>query len=218
MSNQTPEQQPTLGARAKGLIEVDGLQFKDLDGDGQLAPYEDWRLSAQERAADLVSRMTLDEKAGLMLIDTVNAAWGGELGSMDPVVSFAEVMGAEWHAIGLRGMYGYMVDLITEPRWYRTHECFSENADLTSDIITALLQTLQGPEVVDGSSLNPSTDVALTVKHFPGGGPQELGLDPHYSFGKTQVYPGGNFGHHLKPFRAAIDSGAASISPTTACR
>src|SRR5690625_2796499 len=69
--------QPSLGSRSKSIIEVDGLRFRDLDGDGRLTPYEDWRLSAQERAADLVSRMTLEEKAGLMLIDTVNAGWGG---------------------------------------------------------------------------------------------------------------------------------------------
>ena len=43
------------------------------------------------------------------------------------------------------------------------------------------------------------------MKHFPGGGPQETGLDPHFTFGKNQVYPAGNFGWHLKPWKAAID-------------
>jgi beta-glucosidase len=51
------------------------------------------------------------------------------------------------------------------------------------------------------------------MKHFPGGGPQEQGLDPHYSFGKGQVYPGGNFGYHLKPFKAAIDAGLEAVMP-----
>lgn len=322
MSTTTYSEQPNLGARVKQIVEVDGLQFHDLDGDGRLTPYEDWRLPAEDRAADLVGRMSLEEKAGLMLVDTVNAGCEGSVldrahdyvgrhnlrrvvfrnvvavpgqerfgddshpfvagssvtpkkaahymnalqemaessrlgipimiksnarnhidpdarsginesngafsgfpkesglaaaalgaGSMEPVIDFAKVMGAEWHAIGLRGMYGYMVDLITEPRWYRTHECFSEDAELTSRVVTALIQTLQGREVVDGSSLNSNTEVALTIKHFPGGGPQELGLDPHYSFGKTQVYPGGNFGYHLEPFKAAIAAGAASIMP-----
>lgn len=60
--------QPTLGARAKQIIEVDGLKFRDLDGDGQLSPYEDWRLPVAERVADLVDRMTDEEKAGLMII------------------------------------------------------------------------------------------------------------------------------------------------------
>ena len=117
------------------------------------------------------------------------------------------VMGAEWRAIGLRGMYGYSADLATEPRWYRVHETFTEDADLDARIMRALVTGLQGGRV------SPSTSVALTIKHFPGGGPQELGLDPHYSFGKRQVYPGGRFADHLKPFIAAIDAGVSSVMP-----
>lgn len=60
--------QPVLRCRVKRLITVDGLTFRDLDGDGQLAPYEDWRLPVSERVADLVGRMTVPEKAGLLLI------------------------------------------------------------------------------------------------------------------------------------------------------
>jgi beta-glucosidase len=116
-------------------------------------------------------------------------------------------MGREWRAIGLRGMYGYMADLITEPRWYRVHECFTEDADLAAEIMKALVANLQGGPV------SPRTDVALTIKHFPGGGPQELGLDPHFTFGKNQVYPAGRFGDHLKPFVAAINAGASSVMP-----
>ena len=61
-------EQKKITARCKGIIEADGLQFKDLDGTGELKPYEDWRLSPEERARDLVSRMTNEEKAGLMVI------------------------------------------------------------------------------------------------------------------------------------------------------
>lgn len=43
------------------------LRFRDLDRNGILDPYEDWRLSPKRRAADLVARMTLVEKAGAML-------------------------------------------------------------------------------------------------------------------------------------------------------
>ena len=62
--------QPRLDVRRKQLITVDGLQFKDLNGNGDLDPYEDWRLSPAERAADLIARMDRDEKVGLMLINT----------------------------------------------------------------------------------------------------------------------------------------------------
>lgn len=48
------------------LIEQDGFVFKDLEGTGELVPYEDWRLSAEERAEDLANRLTIEQIAGLM--------------------------------------------------------------------------------------------------------------------------------------------------------
>ncbi len=62
--------QPVLGHRTTPVITVDGLQFKDLNRDGKLEPYEDWRLAPEVRAADLLGRMTLEEKAGLMMHGT----------------------------------------------------------------------------------------------------------------------------------------------------
>lgn len=329
---------PVLDARAKDTIKVKGRYFKDLNANGSLDVYEDWRKSTDKRVADLIDQMTLEEKAGLMLIDTLNASCDvatGEFGTVpetaadyigtqqmhrfifrnvvdageraaceegeggfatnvtvtpaeaaefmnavqeqseatrlgipvlyksnarnhiDPqaragineaagafspfpkeagiaaaalgeqaletgeatdgdmsvVDEFATVMGDEWSSIGLRGMYGYMADLSTEPRWYRTHETFTEDADLGANIATQLVESLQGEVEKDGNSLSPTSDVALTMKHFPGGGPQELGLDPHYSFGKAQIYPGDAFGYHLKPFEAAIEAGVSAIMP-----
>lgn len=49
------------------VIEKDGLYFKDLAGAGELYPYEDWRLPAEQRASDLASRMSVEQIAGLML-------------------------------------------------------------------------------------------------------------------------------------------------------
>ena len=48
------------------LIEVDGYAFKDFEGTGELVPYEDWRLSAEERAEDLASRISIEQICGLM--------------------------------------------------------------------------------------------------------------------------------------------------------
>src|SRR5690625_2150753 len=62
--------QPDLEVRVKNIIEVDGLKFKDLNNDGKLDPYEDWRLSPEERAENLVSLMNIDEKIGMMLINS----------------------------------------------------------------------------------------------------------------------------------------------------
>ncbi|MEZ8037261.1 hypothetical protein [Vibrio crassostreae] len=74
-------QQPQVHSRVHDVLNVEGYQFRDSNGNGKLEPFEDWRLSPEERAADLVSRMTLDEKAGMMLIDTLNSAEGGLVSS-----------------------------------------------------------------------------------------------------------------------------------------
>ncbi|WP_127125822.1 glycoside hydrolase family 3 protein [Georgenia sp. SYP-B2076] len=60
--------QPTLGARESQILRVDGLEFKDLNGNGRLDPYEDWRLPVAERVADLLGRMSTEDKVGMMLI------------------------------------------------------------------------------------------------------------------------------------------------------
>ena len=59
-------EQPELGARKSEILTVKKYQFKDLNKNGQLDPYEDWRLPMDQRIADLVGQMTLEEKVGLM--------------------------------------------------------------------------------------------------------------------------------------------------------
>jgi beta-glucosidase len=59
--------QPVLGMRSATPLTLDGLEFKDLNHNGRLDPYEDWRLSPAERAADLLGRMTLEEKAATLM-------------------------------------------------------------------------------------------------------------------------------------------------------
>lgn len=309
---------------------MDGKQFKDLNGNGKLDPYEDWRLSVDDRINDLVAQMSDTEKVGMMMINDNNAGCGGAVtptaidyintqkmtrfilrstaagqadacdgsvtpgrggyavtpqqlaaytnavqeiaegtrlgiplvfkdnarnhvetdprqgisagsgaftqfpkeaglaaaalgeqflkegkattGDMSVVKTFTDVMGSEYNAVGLRAMYGYMADLLTEPRWYRAHEVFTEDADLNANIMKSLVGGLQGTTVKDGTSVSPTTKVALTMKHFPGGGPQELGMDPHYSFGKYQQYSN-NFAYHMKPFVAGINAGVSAIMP-----
>lgn len=298
--------QPVLGAHTVTVINHDGLLFKDLNKNGKVDVYEDWRQPVETRVNNLLSYMTVEEKAGMFLINTLNAdskgrlsdravryieeekmtrfvfrntvtaaptsfmggrrgaeitpyeaaqfmnaiqelaastrlgipalfksnarnhyehdatagisvsagsfsEWPKEAGlaatrDMDLIAEFAQIMAQEWTAIGLRSMYGYMADLATEPRWYRVHETFTEDADLAANIMTVLVKSLQGEK------LNRKS-VALTMKHFPGGGPQEGGGDPHYDFGKNQAYPSDNFAYHMKPFVAAIDAGVSSIMP-----
>ena len=328
-----PPAQPALKAVKKSIIAVDGHRFKDLNANGKLDRYEDWRLSVDERSSDLVSQMSDQEKAGMLMINDNNAGCLGAVtstatdyinnqkmtrfilrstaslspetncgqppansrggyrvtpqqlatytnavqemaeatrlgipvlfkdnarnhvetdprqgigagsgaftqfpkeaglaaaalgeqflkegrattGDMSVIKTFAAVMGPEYKAVGLRGLYGYMADLLTEPRWYRAHEVYTEDADFNANIMKTLVENLQGTTIKDGTSLSPESAVTMTMKHFPGGGPQELGMDPHYSFGKYQQYDGAsNFDYHLKPFKAAIDAGVSSIMP-----
>jgi beta-glucosidase len=73
----------TLGYSPKSgvkILTVDGLAFKDLNKNGKLDSYEDWRKSVAERAKDLASKMSVDQIAGLMLYSrhqSVPAAAGG---------------------------------------------------------------------------------------------------------------------------------------------
>lgn len=72
--------QVRLEARTKEIIEVDGLKFKDLNGNGQLDVYEDWRQDIDARVNDLLSQMTIDEEIGLLW----HASTGGTFTSMYP--------------------------------------------------------------------------------------------------------------------------------------
>ena len=48
------------------ILEVDGLKFKDMNDNGQLDNYEDWRLDTEDRITDLLGQMTYVEKAMLL--------------------------------------------------------------------------------------------------------------------------------------------------------
>ena len=52
------------------ILDIEGHRYKDLNRNNALDPYEDWRLASDERALDLLSQMTLEEKVGFMIIST----------------------------------------------------------------------------------------------------------------------------------------------------
>ena len=61
---------PTLGYSPESgvqILTVGGKKFKDLNRNGKLDRYEDWRLPVDERAKDLASKMSVEQIAGLML-------------------------------------------------------------------------------------------------------------------------------------------------------
>ena len=120
--------------------------------------------------------------------------------------SFGDAVRREFSAIGLRGLLGPMADLATEPRWGRSGATFGDDAVIAGKLVAAFVRGLQNGD--DG--LN-STSVSAMVKHFPGGGPAGNGLDPHFSSGRRQLYPGDNFEYHLGPFRDAIAAGTRQM-------
>lgn len=339
--------QPELGKRSATILKVNGFQFKDLNKNGQLDKYEDWRLSPDERSKDLLSKMSVEEKAGFMLINSLNmvgtraaessegklnasdlsedgggsgsgqnrpanaeqgrqgarsegrdggqrpegafiagmggtsgtskmvkefhnrhfilranesakvtaewvnklqelceseplgipaiiasnprnhittnaslgtsvgvtvfTAWPGELGlsamrDLPLVREFADYSRQEWAAVGLRKGYMYMADLATEPRWSRVNGTLGENPEWVAKMMREIVLGFQG------GKLN-SKSVALTTKHFPGGGAGKDGQDSHFEWGKAAIYPGGMFENNLIPFQAAIDAGTSAIMP-----
>ncbi len=298
--------QPAVGVRSARVLTVQGLRFKDLNKNGTLDPYEDWRQPVAVRVDNLLAQMTLEEKAGLMVgptlpmgpngtlseggeatpnpfggataplatsdalakrhirqfINRVNtdprtmatwlnrvqeaaestrlgipaffvtnprnhlggegrigideaagafSQWPGTLGlaaTRDAalVEEFGAIAAKEYTSVGIRGAYHPQADLSTEPRWGRISGTLGEDADLTARLIVAMVRGFQGPQ------LGPAS-VALTVKHFPGGGPAFEGQDSHYAYGKNQAYPGNNFRYHVLPFQAAIKAGVVAMMP-----
>ncbi len=122
------------------------------------------------------------------------------------VERFGDITRQEYTAVGLRVALHPQVDLATEPRWARGTATFGEDAELTSKLGAAYIRGFQGASFGAGS-------VSTMTKHFPGGGPQKDGEDPHFPYGREQVYPGGQFELHLKPFEAAFEAGARQIMP-----
>ena len=130
----------------------------------------------------------------------------GAIGDPDLVRQFAEIAREEYLAVGIRVALHPQIDLATEPRWPRISGTFGEDAQLTAALAAAYIAGFQGPQ------LGPHS-VACMTKHFPGGGPQNEGLDPHFEFQRGQIYPGHNFAYHLIPFEAALAAGTAAIMP-----
>ncbi len=137
--------------------------------------------------------------------------WPSQLGfastrEPETIKEFAKIAREEYLAVGIRTALHPMSDLATEPRWARNFGTFGSNADLSSDFTIAYMDGFQGKKIDNNS-------VLTMVKHFPGGGPQEDGLDPHLYSGQNQVYPGNNFEYHLKPFKTAINNNLKVIMP-----
>ncbi|HZG73302.1 MAG TPA: glycoside hydrolase family 3 N-terminal domain-containing protein, partial [Chondromyces sp.] len=129
-------------------------------------------------------------------------------GDASLISQFAEIARKEWNAVGISKGYMYMADVVTDPRWQRTYGTFGEDPEFISDVIGRIIDGFQGKELGKDS-------IAMTTKHFPGGGARENGFDPHYEEGKWNLYPtpGSLEKYHLPPFRVAVEHGTSSMMP-----
>lgn len=195
--------------------------FSMLGAVTDLRSHVRWHNALQEAAMDTelgipVSLSTdprhgFDSNPGTSADAGVFSRWPESLGFAalrDPstLEAYADVVRREYLAAGIRVALHPQVDLATEPRWSRIGLTFGEDADLASELVRAYLRGLHTDSF--GAS-----SISAVVKHFPGGGPQKDGEDPHFAHGREQVYPGDNFDYHLKPFIAAIEAGARQIMP-----
>lgn len=99
--------------------------------------------------------------------------------------------------------YSPVLDVVRDPRWGRTEECFGEDAYLVSELAVASVEGLQG------ESLNSQNSVGATLKHFVGYGSSEGGRNAgpvHMGWRELLEVD-------LLPFKKAVEAGAVSIMP-----
>ncbi|MEU4090607.1 glycoside hydrolase family 3 protein [Streptomyces aureus] len=204
-----------------GMLHSQYMSHFNLLGTGDPAAMARWQNTIQSMASEtrLGIPVTLSTDPRHAFTDNVGAsfnagafsAWPEPLGLAalrDPqlVYEYADTVRREYLAVGFRVALHPQIDLASEPRWSRQNGTFGSDAALTSQLVRAYVRGLQGDRLGRHS-------VSAMVKHFPGGGPQKDGEDPHFPHGKEQVYPGGMRDLHLEPFKAAIDAGCAQMMP-----
>ena len=144
--------------------------------------------------------------------------WPGTLGiaaavkgvGIEVADRWAEATRLSWEACNLRKGYMYMADCMTDPRWQRSYGTFGEDPALISQIMEHIIPRIQGSD-----SGVTKDGVAVTTKHFPGGGARENGFDPHYAAGQWNIYPtpGSLQKYHMPGFKAAVAKNTSSIMP-----
>ena len=131
----TQENGPTLGYSPDSgvtILEVDGQAFKDLDRDGELDVYEDWRLSDDERAEDLASRLTAEEIIGLMNVPaTAGFEADGSDGTLQNTLGETTLMSVAITEQGLRQVLsrGFGMPALIQARWNNNMQALAEAAD-----------------------------------------------------------------------------------------
>ncbi|MBK8004759.1 MAG: glycoside hydrolase family 3 C-terminal domain-containing protein [Gemmatimonadetes bacterium] len=113
----------------------------------------------------------------------------------------ARVAALEAAAAGVNWTFAPMVDIGRDPRWGRVAECLGEDPLLASRLAEAMIRGFQGEDLAQPGS------IAACVKHFAGYGACEAGRD----YAATSLPETELRNVHLRPFRAAVAAGVASV-------
>ncbi|UVI30623.1 glycoside hydrolase family 3 N-terminal domain-containing protein [Paenibacillus spongiae] len=126
----------------------------------------------------------------------VGSTWNAELfGRMSRAIA------AETRSQGGAATYSPVLDVVRDPRWGRTEECFGEDPFLIGEFAVAAVEGLQG-ESIDGENA-----VIATLKHFAAYGSSEGGRNAGpVHMGLRELHE-----NDLLPFRKAVQAGAVSV-------
>ncbi len=173
----TQKKGQTLGyssASGVAILEDKGYAFKDMNRNGVLDPYEDWRLPAAERAADLAQRLSIEEIAGMMLYSSHQSvpSGGGMFGG-------ATYEGKPYAQSGARAS-----DLSDAQKKF-----------LTDDNLRAVLvTTVESPAV----AARWNNNMQMLVEGMGHGVPVNISSDPRHETSATAEYnygAGGEISH-----------------------
>ncbi len=139
----------TLGYVSAPILEKNGYAFKDLNRNGVLDVYEDWRKPAAERARDLASQLSIEEIAGLMLYSSHQA------------VPAPELTEAQQKFLGEDNLRHVLVTTVASPevaaRWNNNVQAFVEGL---------------GHGIPANNSSDPRNETAVTAEYNAGAGGQ----------------------------------------------
>ncbi|QLG38613.1 glycoside hydrolase family 3 C-terminal domain-containing protein [Paenibacillus sp. E222] len=127
----------------------------------------------------------------------------GSTWNVDLYRDMCRAVARETRAQGGAVTYSPVLDVVRDPRWGRTEECFGEDPYLIGELAVASVQGLQGER------LDQEEAVAATLKHFVGYGSSEGGRNAgpvHMGWRELLEVD-------LYPFRKAVEAGAQSIMP-----
>jgi beta-glucosidase len=216
--------QPALGSRAVPVIAAGGLSFRDLNRSGALDPYEDWRLPADRRAADLIARMTLEEKAGTLMHGTAPSPFGGPPGAgYDAAAAERIILGAHvtdmitrlggraadlarqnnrLQEIAERARLGIPITLSTDPR---SHFQFTVGASVAAGDFSKWPETLGLAAIGDPALVRRFADIARQEYRAVG---ISMALSPQADLATEPRWPriNGTFGEDAGRVRALVQA------------